>query len=71
MSPASNLKENKEKKIPFTLIGRQEPFRFQFCSSRENKVLVSSLIVFDLLKCFTLALIVGITVVKHCVADRV
>lgn len=38
----------------------------QFCSSRENKVLVSSLIVLTFENVFTLALIVDITVVKHC-----
>lgn len=62
-------KENK--KITFALTGRWDCFRFQFCSSRENKVLVSSLIVLGLLKCFLLALIVSIVLVKHCGPDRV
>lgn len=64
-------KKIEKKKIPFALTGRWDSFRFQFHSSRENKVLVSSLIVLGLLKCFLLALIVGIVLVKHCVPDRV
>lgn len=63
--------ERKRKKKPFALTGGWDSFPSQFRSSGENEVLVSSLIVFDLLKCFLLALIVSIVLVKHCGPDRV